>query len=43
MAGAEQVQWGMDRDADGRIDDYRSDGIKVDWSSTGTTTSSYGW
>ena len=43
MAGAQQVQWGMDRDGDGRIDDYRGDGIKVDWSSTGTTTSSYGW
>ena len=43
MAGAQQVQWGMDRDADGRIDDYRSDSIKVGWSSTGTTSSSYGW
>ena len=43
MAGAQQVKWGMDRDGDGRIDDYRSDGIKVDWSSTGLTSSPYGW
>ena len=43
MAGAQQVKWGIDRDGDGRIDDYRSSDIKVDWSSTGTTASSYGW
>ena len=42
MAGSQQVKWGMDRDADGRIDDWRADDIKVDWSSTGTNSfSSY--
>lgn len=43
MAGSQDVKWGMDRDADGRIDDYRGDSIKVDWSATGMTSSSYGW
>ena len=40
MAGSQDVKWGMDRDADGRIDDS----IKVDWSATGTSGSggSYG-
>ena len=44
MTGPQDVRWGMDRDADGRIDDWRADGIKVDWSANGTTgSSSYGW
>ena len=44
MAGSQQVQWGMDRDADGRIDGYDVDSVKVDWSATGTSgSSSYGW
>ena len=34
--GQQQDAWGMDRDADGRIDDYRSsDDVTVDWSATG--------
>ena len=38
------VKWGMDRDADGRIDGRDDDSIKVDWSATGTSGSggSYG-
>ena len=43
MTGSQDVKWGMDRDADGRIDDYRADGITVDWSASGTAGSSYGW
>ena len=44
MAGSQQVKWGMDRDADGRIDGYDVDSVKVDWSATGTSGfSSYGW
>ena len=44
MAGSQEVKWGMDRDADGRIDDRDDDSIKVDWSATGlTSSSSYGW
>ncbi len=37
--------WGMDRDGDGRIDDYRSDSIRVDWSADGKAGSerSYSW
>jgi len=36
----------MDRDADGRIDGRDDDSIKVDWSATGTSGSSWsygGW
>jgi len=44
MAGSQQVKWGMDRDADGRIDDRNDDDIKVDWSATGTSGGSfYSW
>jgi len=46
MAGSQDVKWGMDRDADGRIDGYNDDSIKVDWSATGTSGSSWsygGW
>lgn len=44
MAGSQDVKWGMDRDADGRIDARDDDSIKVDWSTTGTSgSSSYGW
>jgi len=44
MAGSQQVKWGMDRDADGRIDDRNDDDIKVDWSADGTSGgSSYSW
>ena len=43
MAGEQKVTWGMDRDADGRIDDFYGDSIKVDWSATGLTGSGYGW
>ena len=45
MAGSQDVKWGMDRDADGRIDDRNDDSVKVDWSATGTTGSSsfYSW
>ena len=43
MAGQQQVKWGMDRDADGRIDSRDDDSITVDWSATGTTGSSYRW
>ncbi len=44
MAGSQDVKWGMDRDADGRIDGRDDDSIKVDWSATGTSGSggSYG-
>ena len=45
MAGSQEVKWGMDRDADGRIDDWRADDIKVDWSANGLSGGdrSYGW
>jgi len=46
MAGSQDVKWGMDRDADGRIDGYNNDSIKVDWSATGMSGSSWsygGW
>ena len=43
MAGEQKVTWGMDRDGDGRIDDYYGDSIKVDWSATGMTGGGYGW
>ena len=43
MAGSQDVKWGMDSDGDGRIDGYNNDSVKVDWSATGTTGSSYGW
>ena len=43
MAGSQDVKWGIDRDGDGRIDDRSGDSVKVDWSVTGTTGSSYGW
>ncbi len=43
MTGEQKVKWGMDRDADGRIDDFYGDSIKVDWSATGLTGSGYGW
>ena len=43
MAGSQDVKWGTDSDGDGRIDGYNNDSIKVDWSATGTTGSSYGW
>jgi hypothetical protein len=35
MTGEQQVQWGMDRDGDGRIDSRDDDSIKVDWSKDG--------
>lgn len=42
MAGSQQVTWGMDKDGDGRIDGWDNDDVKVDWSSTGTSSfSSY--
>ncbi|WP_411277100.1 hypothetical protein [Gaiella sp.] len=41
MAGSQYVKWGMDRDADGRIDGYNADSIKVDWSATGTSGGSF--
>ena len=42
MAGSQQVKWGRDNDGDGRIDGWDADDIKVDWSSTGTSSfSSY--
>ncbi len=40
MAGSQDVKWGMDRDADGRIDDRDDDSIAIDWSTTGTSDSS---
>ncbi|MBA3747095.1 MAG: hypothetical protein H0W96_06325 [Solirubrobacterales bacterium] len=40
MAGSQDVNWGMDRDADGRIDGRDDDSIKVDWSADGK---SGGW
>ena len=40
MTGSQSVKWGMDRDADGRIDGRDDDDIEVDWSATGTTSSS---
>ena len=45
MTGSQDVKWGMDRDADGRIDDWRADDIKVDWSANGLSGGyrSYGW
>lgn len=44
MAGSQDVKWGMDRDADGRIDSRDDDSIQVDWSANGLTGSSYdGW
>ena len=45
MTGSQEVKWGMDRDADGRIDDWRADDIKVDWSANGLSGGdrSYGW
>jgi len=45
MAGSQDVKWGMDRDADGRIDGFNDDSIKVDWSATGTSGGSFfgGW
>ena len=41
--GEQQVKWGRDDDGDGRIDDRDDDDIKVDWSATGLTGSSYSW
>lgn len=41
MAGAQKVDWGMDRDADGRIDGRDDDSISVDWSATGTSGGSF--
>ena len=41
--GEQQVKWGLDRDGDGFIDDRNDDDIKVDWSATGMTGSSYRW
>lgn len=35
MTGEQQVNWGMDRDGDGRIDSRDDDSIKVDWSKDG--------
>lgn len=43
MAGSQDVKWGRDDDGDGRIDNRDGDDIKVDWSATGMTASSYGW
>ena len=43
MTGEQSVKWGMDRDADGRIDSRDNDSIKVDWSATGMTGSGYSW
>lgn len=43
MTGGQSVKWGMDRDADGRIDSRDDDSIKVDWSANGLTGSGYGW
>lgn len=44
MAGSQQVEWGMDRDADGRIDGRDDDDIKVDWSVDGKPGGSfYSW
>jgi len=43
MAGSQDVKWGMDRDGDGRIDDRDDDSIRIDWSATGTSGSSYRW
>ena len=43
MAGSQQVKWGLDQDGDGRIDGYDVDSVKVDWSATGLTGSSYSW
>ena len=40
MAGSQEVKWGMDRDADGRIDGRDGDSIKIDWSATGLSGSS---
>ena len=40
MTGSQSVKWGMDLDADGRIDGRDDDDIKVDWSATGTASSS---
>ena len=40
MTGSQSVKWGMDIDADGRIDGRDDDDIEVDWSATGTTSSS---
>jgi hypothetical protein len=43
MAGAQDVKWGRDSDADGRIDSRDDDRITVDWSATGLSgSSSYG-
>ena len=43
MAGEQQVKWGRDDDGDGRIDSRDDDDVKVDWSATGLTGSSYSW
>ncbi len=43
QAGAQDVEWGMDRDANLRLDEFRGDKVKVDWSATGLTGSSYSW
>ncbi len=45
MAGDQEVKWGMDRDADGRIDSRDDDDIKVTWSADGKSGSerSYSW
>ena len=40
MTGSQSVKWGRDIDADGRIDGRDDDDIEVDWSATGTTSSS---
>ena len=35
MPGSQNVKWGMDSDADGRIDGWNNDSVKVDWSADG--------
>ena len=45
MAGSQDVKWGMDSDADGRIDGYNNASIKVNWSVDGKAGAygGYGW
>ncbi len=46
MTGSQDVKWGVDRDADGRIDNRNDDSISVDWSADGLSGGSFsygGW